>query len=330
MKESTSEINSPEQIIEIASGYQKSRILLTAFELDVFSAIGDGSLSFEDVARKIGARHRSTDRLMNALCAIGLLVKKGGHFANTPMSARYLVRGAEEYLSRIGHMLNLYRTWSTLTEAVRAGSSVTAREYDEKSLVHFIEAMHHRAKKTAHRLISHIDLGGVRRVLDIGGGSGVYSMAFVRAGDNLRAVVFDTPAVITLTKEYIAESGLEDRIDTMEGDYHAGGFGTGYDLAFLSAIVHINSYEENQALIGNAFAALSPGGRIVIQDHVMEDDRTAPARGALFAINMLVNTEKGDTYTEKEMREWLEKAGCADVRRIATGMENDLMVGTRP
>lgn len=330
MEHKKQELSGPEQIIEIAAGYQKSRILLTAFELDIFSAIGEGSLSSEVAAHKIGARPKSTDRLLNALCALGLLEKKGGLFSNTAISSQYLVRGSEDYLSRIGHMLNLYRTWGTLTESVRAGTSVTAREFDEKSLVHFIEAMHHRAKKTAHGLVSLIDLAGVRRVLDVGGGSGVYSMAFVRSGKDLRAVVFDTPEVIMLTREYIAESGLDDRIETVAGDYHAGGFGAGYDLVFMSAIVHINSYEENVTLMKNAFAALNPGGRIVIQDHIMENDRTAPARGALFALNMLVNTEKGDTYTEQEMREWLEQAGCADIRRIATGMENDLMVGTRP
>ena len=323
------ELSSPEQIIEMASGYQKSRIILTAFELDVFTAIGMGSQSSGDISRKIGTKQKSTERLLNALCALGFLRKENGLFANTEISTRYLAKGSEDYLSRIGHMLNLYRTWGTLTEAVKAGTSVTARDYDPDSRAHFIEAMHHRARNTADALISHIDCAGVKRVLDVGGGSGVYSMAFVKASHQLQAVVFDLPQVTELAAAYIAKAGLSGRISTIDGDYNRDDFGKGYDIVFLSAIVHINSYDENVALIQKAHDSLNAGGRIVIQDHIMENDRTAPARGALFALNMLVNTQGGDTYTENEMREWFEKAGCADIRRIATGMENDLMIGKR-
>jgi len=323
------EITEPGQIIEMASGYQKSRIILTAFELDIFSAIGEGFKSSEVVSRRIGARQKSTERLLNALCAMGFLRKENGLFANTEASVRYLTKGSDDYLSRIGHMLNLYRSWGTLTEAVKAGTSVLAREYDPDSLVHFIEAMHHRAKKTADELIANISLAGVKRVLDVGGGSGVYSMAFVRANPRLEAIVFDLPRVTELTLKYISQEGLSQRIATIDGDYNKDDFGSGYDIVFMSAIVHINTYDENVRLIKKAYHSLNPGGRIIIQDHIMEGDRTSPVRGALFALNMLVNTQGGDTYTEDEMREWLTKAGCADIKRIKTGMENDLIIGVR-
>jgi precorrin-6B methylase 2 len=323
------EISGPEQIIDMASGYQKSRIILTAFELDIFSAIGAGFKSSEGISQKIGAKQKSTERLLNALCAMGFLRKENGLFANTEASARYLSTSSEDYLSRIGHMLNLYRSWGTLTEAVKAGTSVLAREYDPHSLMHFIEAMHHRAKKTADALIANINLDGVKRVLDVGGGSGVYAIAFVRANPQLEAVVFDLPRVTELTHKYISQAGMSNRIATMDGDYNKDDFGKGYDIVFMSAIVHINSYDENVRLIQKAYNSLNTGGRIIIQDHIMENDRTAPVRGALFAINMLVNTQGGDTYTEDEMREWLSKAGCADIKRVKTGMENDLMIGIR-
>ncbi len=323
-------IDGPDQIIEMASAFQKSRIILTAFELDVFTSIGKDGKTSGEVAASIRADHRGTDRLLNALCAIGFLRKESGRFMNTDSSLRYMVKGSEDYLSRIGHSLNLYRSWGSLTDAVKAGTTVLAREYDPVSLVNFIEAMHHRAKKTADHLVSHIDLDGVNRVLDVGGGSGVYSMAFVKTKPLLRSVVFDLPKVTELTRKYIDAAGLAASISTMDGDYNKDDFGTGYDLVFMSAIVHINSYDENVALMKRAWRALNPGGIIVIQDHIMEDDRTTPARGALFALNMLVNTQRGDTYTEGEMRQWLEAAGCVDIRRIPTGMENDLMTGKRP
>jgi predicted O-methyltransferase YrrM len=329
MKNNKPKLVGPEQIIEMASGYQKSRIILTAFEFDIFTAIGTGLHSSEDISRQIGAKQKSTERLLNALCALGFLRKINGMFANTETSTRYLTKGSEDYLSRIGHMLNLYRTWGTLTEAVKAGTTVTAREYDPDSLAHFIEAMHHRARKTAGALIAHINLDGVKRVLDVGGGSGVYSMAFVNANPQLEAIVFDLPKVTELTRKYIAQADLSGRITTINGDYNKDAFGKGYDIVFMSAIVHINSYDENVALIQKAYNSLNAGGSIIIQDHIMENDRTAPARGALFAINMLVSTQGGDTYTENEMREWFSKAGCDDIQRIATGMDNDLMIGKR-
>jgi predicted O-methyltransferase YrrM len=329
IKNNKPEITGPEQIIDMASGYQKSRIILTAFELDIFSAIGAGFQSSEDISRKIGAKQKSTERFLNALCALGFLRKENGLFANTETSTRYLTKGSEDYLSRIGHMLNLYRSWGTLTEAVKAGASVTAREYDPQSLAHFIEAMHHRARKSANALIANINLNDVRRLLDVGGGSGVYSMAFVRANPQLEAVVFDLPNVTELTRKYISQAGLSERITTIEGDYNKDDFGKGYDVVFMSAIVHINSYDENVRLIQKAYNSLNAGGRIIIQDHIMENDRISPVRGALFAINMLVNTQGGDTYTETEMREWFSKAGFDEIKRIATGMENDLMIGIR-
>lgn len=325
-----SDITGPDQILEIASAFQKSRIVLTAFELEVFTAIGGEPLRSEDIAVAIGVPNASAERLLNALCALGFLHKQNGLFSNTDASMRYLTKGSKDYLSRIGHMLNLYRTWGTLTEAVRAGGSVTAREYDEKSLGRFIEAMHQRAGKSADQLVTHIGLHGVAMVLDVGGGSGVYSMAFARASKGLRAVVFDLPPVTRLAEQYIAAGGMSDRVTVMNGDYNADDFGAGYDMVFMSAIIHINSYEENEALAKKAYASLNPEGRIVIQDHIMEEDRTSPVRGALFSLNMLVNTRNGNTYTEREMRAWLAQAGCSDIKRIVTGMENDLMVGTKP
>jgi predicted O-methyltransferase YrrM len=323
-------ITGPDEIMEMISAFRKSRIILTAFELDVFTVIGKDGKNSGDVASEIQADPRGTDRLLNALCALGFLRKEKGRFMNTELSLRYLVTNSEDYLSRIGHSLNLYRSWGSLTDAVKAGTTVLKREYDPVSLGHFIEAMHHRAKVTADRLVSFMDLSRVNRVLDVGGGSGVYSMALVRAKPGLRAVVFDLPKVTELARKYISEGGLSASISTKDGDYNRDDFGTGYDLVFMSAIVHINSYDENTALVERAFRSLDPGGVIVIQDHIMDDDRTAPARGALFALNMLVNTQRGDTYTESEMRQWLEKAGCVDIRRISTDMENDLMTGRKP
>ncbi len=326
-------LTAPEQLFEMAMGFQRSRIFLTAYELDIFTAMGDSALSPKDIAEKTGADLRACERLLNALCALGLAIKDEGLFSNTELGARFLVRGSDAYMGGFGHMANLYRTWGTLTDAVRAGTSVTDRsagQRDGASLEAFIAAMHQRAIKSADAIVSKIDLSGVSRVLDVGGGSGVYAMAFARVKKDLSAVVFDLPDVTELTAEYVRAAGLQERIRTKSGNYLTDSFGDGYNLTFLSAVVHINSFEENNALVGRIYGALNPGGRIIIQDFVMNEDRTCPAAGAVFALNMLVNTARGDTYTESEIRSWLSSAGFTGIHRVDSGPATAMIIGMKP
>ena len=323
---------SPDKISALAAGFQRSRVLLTAYELEVFTALGEDCRSSDEVAQTLETNERATDRLMNALCAMDLLEKKDGRFSNTPLSLKFLVKGRPEFMAGLMHTAHLWDTWSTLTEAVRHGRSVVARPIDERGegwLDAFIAAMHSRAVMQGQALASLLDLSGVSRVLDVGGGSGAYAMAFVRAKEGLSATVFDLPNVVPLTGKYIEQEGLSGRIDTVVGDYSVDDFGSGFDLVFLSAIVHINAYEENLALIRKCAAALNPQGQVVVQDFIMDEDRTGPAFGALFALNMLVGTASGDTYSESEIRTWMEEAGLSDIARKDTAFGTTLMTGRK-
>ncbi len=323
---------SPDQIMEIAVAFQRCRVLLTAYELDLFTALGEEERSSNEVAKALGSDARATDRLMNALCALDLLEKKEGWFSNTPLASKFLVKGKPGYLAGLMHIVHLWETWSTLTDVVEKGSSMRARpvnEMDKKWVQAFITSMHERARKHAPVIIGLLDLSGISRVLDVGGGSAAYSMAFVRAGESVRATVFDVPKVLPLTKGYIAQENLSDKIDTVAGDFHTDAIGKGFDLVFISAIIHINSPEQNQTLIRKASNALNPGGQIVIQDFIMDEDRTTPAFGTIFALNMLVGTEVGDTYTESEVRIWMENAGFSRILRKDTIAGTTLMIGNK-
>lgn len=313
----------------MARAFRQSRVLLTAFELDVFTAIADGADTAEAVAAAAGTDPRPTDRLLNALVATGLLEKRQGRFMNSAVSARHLVRGTPGFLSGLGHAAQLFRSWATLTDAVRAGTSVIDRARDGFDAEAFIAAMHHRAKDSAAATIAPIGLDGVRRVLDVGGGSGVFATAFCRAGDDISAVVFDLPHVVPITRRYIAEAGMTRRVQAVAGDYHVDALGSGFDIVFLSAILHSNGEDENRALLRKAAAALVPGGRIVIQDWLMADDRVEPAEGAYFALNMLVNTRAGDSFTESEVRGWLQGAGCGSIERIGDDPRTAFLIGRK-
>jgi SAM-dependent methyltransferase len=321
-----------DEIREDAYAFQKSRILLTAYELDLFTVLGKAPQTSAEVARAVGADARATDRLMNALCAMGLLTKDDGRFSNTQVASRFLVRGELGYMAGLMHTVNLWDTWSTLTQAVRQGTATAHREVNgrgERWLTAFIAAMHTRASREAPVVVSEIGVSGVSRVLDVGGGSGAYAMAFVRAGDGIRATVFDLPNVVPLTKSYVEQERLSDKVDIAAGDYLTDDLGNGYDLVFLSAIIHSNSTEQNRSLIKKCTRALSQGGRVIVQDFIMDEDRTSPQRGAFFALNMLVGTAAGDTYTEAEVRTWMEEAGLSGITRKETPFGSTQIVGSK-
>ena len=305
----------------LSRSFQQSRVFLTGFELGVFTVLGDEEKTSARIADEIDAEPRAADRLLNALCATGALLKKDNKFLNSDAAKKYLVKSSPDYQAGIMHSVNLWKSWSDLTDSVLIGGPLMESNIDERDdawFKPFIAAMHSRAFKEAPDLVKEIDLKGVKKVLDVGGGSGAYSMAFVREGEGICSTVFDLPNVTALTQNYIKEAGLEAKIDTASGDYNRDEFPSGYDLAFLSAIIHINSPEQNVALVKRVSRALNPGGKIVISDFIMDDDRTSPPFGAFFALNMLVNTECGDTYTESEIKEWLKEAGMEFVERKQT------------
>ncbi len=308
--------------------FMESRTLLTAVELDVFEAVGGGATAAE-AARKVSADSRAMEMLLNALVSLGALEKREGVFVNTAETARWLT-GPESARMGLMHSVNLWRTWSTLTDAVRAGTSVTPPGVEDRNKEWtraFIAAMHQRAAEEAREMVRQVDAGEVRRMLDVGGGSGAYSIAFAQANPGLRAVVLDQPHVTGLAREYIAAAGLSDRVTTQDGDLTRDEFGEGYDLVLVSAICHMLDEEENRDLLTRCGRALRQGGRLVVRDFFLNPDRTGPQQAALFSLNMLVGTRRGASYTEGEYREWLREAGCVDV--VRPDARGNLMIGVR-
>ncbi len=318
---------------QLARGFFRSRILLTAYELGVFTELGDERKTSAEVAAALETDPRATDRLMNALAVLGLLNKEEGRFANTEAASRFLVAGKVEYMAGLMHTVNLWDSWSTLTGAVRAGTTAFERpggEAGARRTEAFIAAMHAGATLRAERLVAMLELYGVARVLDVGGGSGEYAMAFARARDGITATVFDLPPVTPLTRRYVEAEGLSGKIDVVEGDANEDELPRDYDLVFMSHLLHSNSPAENEALIANGAASLNAGGRLVVQDFVVDEGRAGPPQPVVFALNMLVNTEAGDTYAEAEIRGWMEAAGLTAVERIDTDFETTLIIGATP
>lgn len=318
------------ELREMMAGFQQSRILLSAVELDVFTAVGEGATA-QEVAAELKTDPRATGTLLNALVALGALVKRQERFENTPETARFLVAGSAEYARpALMHTVNMWNSWDTLTDCVRVGTAINppgVEAEDPEWTQHFIAAMHRGAQAAAKSMVAAVGAQGVRRLLDVGGGSGAYAIEFAKANPGLHAEVLDLAEVVPIAQRHIREAGLAGRVTTRVGDLTADEFGRGYDLILLSAICHMLGPEQNQDLIRRCHRATAPGGRLVIRDFILEPDRTSPRWAALFAINMLVATRSGSTYTEEEYRDWLLAAGYEKVTRPEPS--GDLMVATR-
>ena len=301
-----------QSLIQAGRAFQESRVLLTALELDVFSALGKGATAAE-LALNLGTDPRATEMLLNALAAVGALVKRDGVFRCTEES-----KGLGPARMGLMHMVHLWDTWSRLTDCVKSGKAVATRgpeSFPEARTRAFIAAMHARARENAEQAVRLAGIRDGKRMLDVGGGSGAYSIAFAKACPALHAEILDLGAVVPLAEEYIREAGLQSRVRVRPGDMLTADFGEGYDLVLLSAVCHMWGEDDNRSLIKRCAQALVPGGHLVIREFILDEDRTSPPFAAIFAINMLVGTEHGNSYTEGEYRTWMTEAGLGAIAR---------------
>lgn len=322
----------PDDLNQTLRAYMESRALLTALELDVFTAVGSGATA-SVVAEKIKTHTRATEMLLNALTSMGLLTKRGTVFSNTPATARFFAEGSKDY-ARPGliHIANIWHRWSNLTECVRAGTAVEHEEMAERNenwTEPFIAAMHRNAAERAPLVVQAVGAAAGERMLDVGGGSGAYSIAFAQAHENLTATLLDLPTVLPIAQRHIDAAGLAGRIRTRAGDLRQDSLGSSFSMVFASAICHMLSPNENQNLFCRSSEALEKGGHVVVQDFILEPDKTAPKQAALFALNMLVGTPAGSTYCYEEYADWLRAAGFANVRHVRLPGPSGLMIGVK-
>lgn len=319
----------PDNLYEMTRSFMPSRTLLTALELDLFTAVGAGS-SAEQVARKIRADPRATEILLNALASLKLLEKRDSSFSNAAASTRFFAAGSRDNAQpSLLHIAHLWHRWSALTECVRAGTSVETARGEDDWTQDFIAAMNYNAKERADAVVKAVGTAGIKRVLDLGGGSAAYSIAFARAVPDLQSEILDLANVVPLTQKYIQQAGLADRVTTRVGDMLRDPLGENYDLVLILAICHMFSPEENRQLFQRAYNALAPKGQLVVQDFILEPSKTAPRAAALFSLNMLVGTRAGSSYSEPEYATWLREAGFSDVRRVRLPGPSGLMIGMR-
>lgn len=322
--------DSPEEVLRLSQNFMESRILLSGAELNLFTILNPTPLSAQEVASKIGADLRALTVLLDALSAMDLLVKKSGTYQCANSVSPFLSDDApNSVLPMVLHADHLWQRWSGLTDVVRStivskGAVKPSRSPEE--LCAFIGAMHIIAAPRADEIVAATNPGSSKTLLDVGGASGTYTIAFLKAVPEMKATLFDKPEVVDMARERLNKAGMLNRVTFVTGDFYQDEFPHGHDLAFVSAIIHQNNSEQNLDLFNKVFRSLNRGGRILIRDHVMEPDRIHPKDGAIFAINMLLGTPGGSTYTYEEIKTGLLQAGFTNVHLLKKGEHMDALV----
>jgi ubiquinone/menaquinone biosynthesis C-methylase UbiE len=288
------------------SNFWSSRVLLTANNLGIFDVLISPKTSAE-VAKILQLNERATEILLDALTGLGLLRKKNSKYSNSNLSNKFLVKGEPYYQGDIiRHADTLWKNWSELDVIVKTGQP-NKSFHDHIS---FIRGMHNIASLKAKKVIKAIDIKGVKKALDLGGGPGTYSIEFAKRG--ISVTLFDTPETIKVAKDIVKKS-KQKNINFIEGDFLVDDIGKEYDLVFISQVLHAFSEKNSLNIIKRSKKALNKNGRIVIQEFYIDNSRTKPLQSALFSVNMLVNTASGRCYSPDEIRKWLKNAEFKEI-----------------
>lgn len=300
--------------------YWETKILLTAVRLDVFSVLNGKPKTAAETAARVGAHEPTLVLLLNALVAMGLLMKSAGLYGNSGTAETHLVRHSPQY---IGHLLLLHdaewNNWGHLEETIRSGKRTVDRhvfETDPDLGANVLAVLHRIGRQSGPELAKRLRLEGPQRLLDLGGGAGTNAIAFCQVYPELTATVFELPATLTLTEKTVKDAGLESRISLRGGDFNRDGLGGPYDVVLMSDILHYQTFETNLALVKKVYDHLTPGGRLVIKDRFLDESGTGPAWTTAFAVHIVVNTQQGACYKTTDATQWLSEAGFTSLEEL--------------
>ena len=322
-------------ILKLVAAFRPACVIGAGAELDVYTPLAREPLAAGELAARLGCDGRGMRTLLDALAALGVLEKAGERYALAAQLVPVLSSDeGSNVLPGIWHSMNVLRGWTELARVVKTGEKAAKRPSvrgEQADRAAFIGAMHTGSGPVADEVVRRIPDLAFRTLLDVGGASGSWTIAFLRAVPGSKAILFDLPHAVVQARARLASEGLLERVRLVEGDFYLDDLPGGADLAWVSAIAHQHSRERNRALFRKVHAALVPGGRVAIRDMVMDESRTRPVAGALFAVNMLVNTEGGGTYTFSEYAEDLRAAGFVEPLLVSPADDmNGIVTARKP
>ncbi len=328
MNENDETMNQYRMLFQLWTGFWPSCLLHTAVKLDVFTELSEKPSSVEEVAVRLDIDRRAAELLLDALVGREFLTKKKGVYSNTPLSQKFLVNTSSFYLGYIiRHGANMYPDWGRLEEAIRSGRPLRlSHTRPPEELENFILGMHNLAYIMAPKIAKSISLDDAKDLLDLGGGPGTYAIHFCKIYTNLKATIFDLPNVLPITEKVIKSFGMSDRINLVAGDFHKDSLPGPFDTAWLSHIIHGDGPESCKALIEKVYRILNPEGKIIVQDFILDETKTKPPFASLFALNMLIHTNEGRTYSFSEIEEWLRDTGFTNIKNLDLVLANDASI----
>lgn len=306
-----------QRLTEIANAFKQAGTLLAGLELNLFTTVAEGPAEPAEIAEKIGISTDSAERLMITCTALDLLEKKGGKYVNAPDVDRYLVRGRPTYYGDflLYDTRSGFDTWRNLATRLKPPKrTYYAMADDPQAARAFTVAGYNASISAGHKLAREFDFSPYSLLLDLGGGSGCYSIAAALRYSHLRAIVFDQPNVVSVAEEFIAQAGLSERVKTHAGNFVRDEFPRGADLVAYITPLQAYDADEVQFLIKKAFDAVEPGGRIIIIDYMLNDDKTGPLTSVFYHLSGgLSETNPGRVNSGAEFCQYLRKAGFVDM-----------------
>jgi len=329
----------PERLMELSFAYAPPLIISAGVSNKVFDCLEDGAKTPKQLAEETGASARALGILMNALVGLSLLKKdRQGRYSLTPESAAFLLsKKPGTHAGFFGTIApQLISRWLRLSDIVREGRPAVAVNQETEGTEFFsqlVENIIPMSYPPAQKLGDHLNLARAKneiRVLDLGAGSGIWGIALAEKSPRVRVTAVDWAGMIPTTKRITQKFGVGDRFNYVEGDMLEANFGSGYDIATLGHILHSEGEDRSRQLLRKIFRTLKSSGTIAIAEWLVNDDRTKPLPSLMFAVQMLVNTEKGDTFSFNEIKNWLEEAGFKKVRKLDAPGPSPLVLATKP
>jgi SAM-dependent methyltransferase len=324
----------PADLLQLSGAYWNSCVLHAAVKLDVFTQMAQGAASTAEISKLTGSNERGMTMLLNSLSAMDLLNKTGNLYSLPPLSAKYLSKESNHYLGHIIlHHHHLMSAWARLDEAVKTGGPVrvnSSRTDDETARQSFLLGMFNLATLNAPLIVPAINLSGRRNLLDLGGGPGTYAIHFCLHNPELRATVYDLPTTQRFAEETVQRFNLADRISFSAGDIITDHIGSGYDVVWISQLLHSEGPKSAAIILKKAAQSLLPDGLVIVQEFVLDDNHACPAFPALFSLNMLLGTQAGQSYSQSELSDMMTRAGIANISRLPLMLPNGagIMIGT--
>lgn len=312
---------SPDSIMRLINGYWSTGILAAAARHALFTHLENGAGTASELADRAGISERGAQSLLDGLVSVGLVELDQTRYRNTAEASAYLVEGKPASLVSFARLkLTHMGSVADLAEVVRAGGPVdnpvveVANNPHWEGIVTAIAAQSVPAATLAAELLGLADAGEIS-ILDVGGGSGIYSGIWLEANPAARSTQLDWEPINAVARRLLAERGVADRFTCISGDFHTTDFGVAkYDVAVYSHIAHQEGPESNVEIFSRLRQALKPGGTLVVNDYVVDDDRSGPAFPLVFASEMLLKSKQGSTWRRSDYDAWLTKAGFGEVR----------------